>query len=58
MKITKIGGSNWLIIPSEFIKIFNLSNEDEYELSVEKSGKVIKFIKVKKEEGEDEEKKD
>lgn len=48
MKITKIGGSNWLIIPAEFVNLFGLSNKDDYLFSTEKNGNVLKFTKVKK----------
>jgi antitoxin component of MazEF toxin-antitoxin module len=43
MKILKIGGSHFIIVPAEYIKVFNLLDY-KYEVSVEKGNIIYKKI--------------
>ena len=45
IKIVKIGGSSFIIIPSEFIKVFKL-HKYIYNIDVSKDGKSFKYIRV------------
>lgn len=40
LRVTKIGGSNYIIVPSEFVKVFNLKNV-EYDLVVKSGGQIL-----------------
>jgi len=45
IKVVKVGGSNFIIIPSEFIKVFKL-HKYIYNIDVAKDGKSFKYIRV------------
>lgn len=45
IKIAKVGGSNYIIVPSEFIKVFKL-HKYIYNIDVAKDGKSFKYIRV------------
>lgn len=42
MKITKIGGSNYIIVPAEYIKVFNMG-QYVYDLEVSQDGKTLTY---------------
>ena len=52
-KISKIGGSHYLYIPSEYIKVFKLAG-NKYELFVLDNGNSLKFEKIEEEPIEEE----
>jgi len=54
MKVTKIGDSHYIIIPSEFIKVFNLIKA-EYDLNVKDDGNTL-IYNLKKRSDTNEEK--
>lgn len=41
------GGSNYFLVPSEFVKVHNLRNY-MYELKVSKNGDILTYKRVKK----------
>jgi len=45
MNITKIGGSNFVIVPSEFMKVYSLKAYS-YEVNVSKDGKKITYTRI------------
>jgi antitoxin component of MazEF toxin-antitoxin module len=45
IKITKIGGSNYIIVPSEFVKVYNL-NKYIYNIEVSLDGKTLVYKQV------------
>jgi len=45
LKITKIGGSNFIIIPSEYVKVYKLL-QYQYTVNVSKDGKVITYTQA------------
>jgi len=49
LRITKIGGSNFLIVPSEFCKVYNLINYVYY-LEVSRDGKTITYRRMREDE--------
>jgi antitoxin component of MazEF toxin-antitoxin module len=49
LRITKIGGSNFIIVPSEFCKVYNLTNYVYY-IEVSSDGKTITYRRMRKDE--------
>lgn len=47
IKPIKIGDSIYIIVPSEFIKVFNL-NEYTYNLEVSNDGKTLRYKRLSK----------
>ena len=45
LKITKIGGSNYIIVPHEFIKVYGLENTS-YKIEVINEGKTLIYRQV------------
>lgn len=43
MKIKKIGGSYFLHVPPEYVKVFGLLNIKNFKFSVSKNGKCLKY---------------
>lgn len=49
LKIKKIGGSNYFLVPSEFIKVFSLKDFN-YTLEVSRDGKSLLYKRDSKDE--------
>lgn len=47
MKITQIGGSKYIIVPSEYIKVYGLDNYIWY-VEVASDGKTITYKRMRK----------
>lgn len=47
LKITKFGGSNYVIIPAEFIKVYKLKNYT-YSIEVSEDGKTLIYKRLSK----------
>ena len=45
LKVTKIGGSNYIIVPHEYIKVYNLENA-VYKLEVANKGKTLIYRQI------------
>jgi len=52
-RLKKVGDSKFLLIPSEYIKIYELDKYVWY-LEVSKDGKQIKFLRMRKDENVEE----
>jgi len=46
-KLKSIGTSQFFLVPSEYIKVFNL-DEYDYRFEIEDEGKVLKFVRSNK----------